>query len=124
MDKPTKDAEPDLRSYIRSADAVADELGSRWTDDAACAQPGIDPDLWMPGEKANTKESRANNRKAVGICFNECPIRLDCLKAACIAREGYGIWGGLNRTTRKGSASTGRKPHDYDALAILPNPYE
>lgn len=109
-----------LDFFLRRADAVADEVGNLWHMEAACSKE--DPELWFPGPK-RTKESRASTAKAVSICFNECPVRLQCLKAACVAKEPAGIWGGLDFSTRRGD-SIGRKAHDYDTLSEMPNPCE
>jgi hypothetical protein len=101
------------------ADQVAEEIGYDWLDDARCA--GEDPELWQP-DRTRSRERDARTREAVNLCFNECPVRLQCLKASCIFQEPTGIWGGLPLGIRKGTKGT--KSFDYEALSKLPNPYE
>lgn len=105
---------------IKKADSVAEEVGNLWQTEAACTTE--DPEMWFPPAK-RTKDSYSNTRKAVDICFTKCPVRLQCLKAACLAREAAGIWGGLDFSTRRGDGVP-RRAHDYDALSVLPHPYE
>ena len=115
-----KQREGGLYYVLKKADAVADEVGNDWQREAACTTE--DPEFWFPPAK-RTREDRANNAKAVQICFTKCPVRLQCLKAACVGKEAAGIWGGLDYTTRRGDGYD-HKAHDFEALSKLPNPHE
>lgn len=61
--------------------------------DAACNQPGMDPDWWYPtrGEDAY---------RAKSVC-NTCPHQIECLAGALERRETYGIWGGRSENERR-----------------------
>lgn len=125
MEDPELEERPPARDpgfffLFKRADDVADAVGNTWQMKAACA--GQDPDLWQP-PALRTQEARDNRAKAINICFTECPVRLQCLEAACVGREPSGVWGGLDFTTRRGDR-VGRKAHDFDALSKLPNPCE
>lgn len=109
-----------LSYQLDKAQRVAEEVGYGWMAQARCA--GEDPELWQPSAK-RTRDERIKNQKAAAMCFNECPVRLECLKAACLASEPVGIWGGLGYSTRRGEVH-GFSAHDYDSLSKLTNPYE
>ena len=56
---------------------------------AACA--GADPALFFP-------EPGASDQRAKEICA-ACPVRAECLAAALVNGERYGVWGGVNLET-------------------------
>jgi len=71
-----------------------------WRRRAACR--GMDPRWWHP------LEGNAVNGEAVRICWEECPVRKECLVDAEKWKEQRGIWGGLTareRTRRRRDAS-------------------
>jgi WhiB family redox-sensing transcriptional regulator len=41
-----------------------------------------------------------SQQEAVAIC-ETCPVRAECLEHALIAREQYGVWGGVREQDRK-----------------------
>lgn len=59
--------------------------------DPACRS---NPDLFFPEDWEAGNERRAVVSMAKSYC-EVCPIRLQCLEYAIIAREEFGIWGGL-----------------------------
>ncbi len=80
-----------------------------WMDRAACAQPGVDPELFHPGE-GNTSHDRAT--LALAICA-ECPVKAPC-GAYGEQLRATGIWGGTvrddARTARKRAQQAARPP--------------
>ncbi|MET7739612.1 WhiB family transcriptional regulator [Streptomyces sp. NPDC005385] len=97
------------------------ELEVPW-EHSRCLAPrinreGIHPDLWSspPGTTASAEATR--------LCFEECPIRLQCLEFACVSKEAESIWGGLEPKVRCDSRDGTTKNHDFDALKGVPNPY-
>ena len=61
-----------------------------WMTEAACAAPGVDPDLWFP----NLHEYRGEAGKAIAIC-QTCPVKPKCLALALAQPLAiYGIWAG------------------------------
>lgn len=62
-----------------------------WHQAAACR--GCDPDLFFPTRGAATKAIKA-------ICAR-CPVRSECLDAALVNAERWGIWGGLSERARR-----------------------
>ncbi|MFC8080901.1 WhiB family transcriptional regulator [Streptomyces sp. NPDC057307] len=124
-DKRRLSLEEDLELEYGKADRVADSLGSKWTKEARCAElcetGEMDYDDWFAPSWTQPAA------RATDVCFNECPIRLLCLKAATTAKEGDGIFGGLNegiRTGRNQAPAYASLAHDYDRLATMGNPYE
>jgi hypothetical protein len=74
-------------------------LDLEFTEDASCAQPGVDSELWFPGRETERNAVQAA-QMAIAIC-RSCPVREECLVLAVkIAREQpgglYGIWAGLH----------------------------
>ncbi|MGQ4350494.1 WhiB family transcriptional regulator [Streptomyces sp. SAS_275] len=67
---------------------------SAWKDDAACAAPGIDPDVFHAGER-DTEDVETARR----VC-NTCPVRTACLTAAYEEGDGWGIRAGLTPRQR------------------------
>jgi WhiB family redox-sensing transcriptional regulator len=63
-----------------------------WMDDAACAAPGIDPDMWFPSLHVS---HAAEVEAAIAICA-ACPVKAECLAHAFTEPHlSYGIWAGL-----------------------------
>ncbi len=68
-----------------------------WRDRAACAAPGVDPELFFPDRGEHGKAARAKR-----ICAG-CPVRGACLADALAVSgsEDYGIRGGTTREERR-----------------------
>jgi len=64
-----------------------------WMDDAACAAPGVDPDLWFPVLQPH----RGQEGVAIAIATCEaCPVKAECLLHALNEPHlSDGIWAGL-----------------------------
>ncbi len=101
---------------------AAEAAGHSWRKQALCFDLMQDQDLTSDAFFAS--DGTDASETAVQVCF-ECPVRLACLKWACSAKQRHGIWGGLPASVRlqKVSVSGRGKPHDYEALSTLPNPY-
>lgn len=69
--------------------------------DAACAAPGVDPELF-------TSNRQAEVAKAKAICAT-CPLVQACLKDA-LERGERGVWGGTTAAERLGLKSKRRGP--------------
>jgi WhiB family redox-sensing transcriptional regulator len=54
-----------------------------------------DPDIWFPSPGCAPKVAPL----AKVICA-ACPVQTECLEYALVARESYGIWGGLTAKER------------------------
>ena len=104
----TRQAETAINILIKTASRSTAVVGNRWMKDAACAKEGRNPDDWFPERSRDAKAAEASR-----ICFEECPVRLTCLRAACLNRQVYGIYGGVGGGTRK------EKNHDYDVLSKI-----
>lgn len=76
----------------------ADDTHSAWQLRAACrgehSQAFFPPD----GERRLRRTIRETYAKA--ICEG-CPVRADCLEHSLVARERYGVWGGLGELERR-----------------------
>jgi WhiB family transcriptional regulator, redox-sensing transcriptional regulator len=62
-----------------------------WREQGQCK--GVDPEIFYPISDDDADEAKA-------ICA-ECPVRLQCLEYALIARERDGIWGGCTERERR-----------------------
>jgi WhiB family transcriptional regulator, redox-sensing transcriptional regulator len=62
-----------------------------WRERALCAQ--TDPEAFFP-------EKGGSTRAAKGVCL-QCDVRAECLDAALVNEERYGIWGGLSERDRR-----------------------
>lgn len=67
-----------------------------WTAAGAC-RSHPEPGIWFT---SNSAGERARSERAVAIC-RTCPVRVECLTYALVAREKYGTWGGMLPTSRK-----------------------
>jgi WhiB family redox-sensing transcriptional regulator len=70
------------------APAAQSDGGDPWAA-AVCRSGATDPDLW-----------HRNEQQAVRLCA-ACPMRRPCLRAALVAGEPDGVWGGLTRQQRQ-----------------------
>lgn len=80
-------------AFFREEQAVAGEIPD-WRHGAPCGE--VDPDLFF--DRAEEDEFDCESAKI--ICAG-CPVAGDCLDAAMLNREEYGIWGGLTPTERR-----------------------
>ncbi|CAM3371919.1 WhiB family transcriptional regulator [Nocardioides sp. Bht2] len=67
----------------------AEESG--WQERALCAQ--TDPEAFFPEKGGSTREAKK-------VC-QTCEVRQDCLEAALMNDERFGIWGGLSERERR-----------------------
>lgn len=66
-----------------------EELG--WQERALCAQ--TDPEAFFPEKGGSTREAKK-------VC-QTCEVRNECLEAALMNDERFGIWGGLSERERR-----------------------
>ena len=79
-----------------------------WVEDALCATPGLDPEIWFPLPPNSPQESKRPRKHretgareiyaqkvayAISIC-DTCPVKAQCLADAENRNERHGIWGG------------------------------
>lgn len=67
-----------------------------WWEHAACI--GMDTNLFHPPTGFGPKPEHIKAKK---VCWEQCPVRLECLKYAIDEGMRCGIWGGLNIDERK-----------------------
>lgn len=61
--------------------------------DAACNQPGMNPDWWFPTQGEDVYRAKS-------VCAT-CPHTIECLQAAIDRGEKFGIWGGRSENERR-----------------------
>lgn len=66
-----------------------EEVG--WQERALCAQ--TDPEAFFPEKGGSTREAKK-------VC-QTCEVRNECLEAALLNDERFGIWGGLSERERR-----------------------
>lgn len=95
----------ETEGHIRRAEFASEEVGADWINRAACK--GLDPEWWFPdiGKRGVAKRAKA-------VCWDKCPVRLECLESACLRRD-FGIWGGFTYTDRQANG------FDYDNMKHL-----
>jgi WhiB family transcriptional regulator, redox-sensing transcriptional regulator len=84
-----------------------------WPDDAACREPGIDPELFFPFSEAGPGARQVAAAKAV--CAR-CPVAVSCRDWALRTGEPAGIWGGTTPGERRLL-----RPSRYDTAARRPD---
>jgi hypothetical protein len=52
--------------------------GDAWQDDAACANPDYDPEMWHAAGDSYISSAQYGLRLAVHICWTHCPVRRKC----------------------------------------------
>jgi WhiB family redox-sensing transcriptional regulator len=75
----------------------AAEWAWAWQERAACARR--DPSLFFhpAGERGESFQAREHAAKRV---CSACPVLAQCRRYALLAREPYGVWGGLSEVER------------------------
>ena len=76
--------------FLLEPDAL-DSGEAGWQDRALCAQ--TDPEAFFPEKGGSTREAKK-------VCLT-CEVRDDCLEAALMNDERFGIWGGLSERERR-----------------------
>ena len=79
----------EMPSLLELADGGDVELS--WQERALCAQ--TDPEAFFPEKGGSTREAKR-------VCTT-CEVRDDCLEAALMNDERFGIWGGLSERERR-----------------------
>ena len=69
-----------------------------WRERAACANSDVS--VFFVGEQRPDAGVGPAAEPARVMCWS-CPVRWDCLHAALVNRERYGIWGGLDAHQRE-----------------------
>jgi WhiB family redox-sensing transcriptional regulator len=82
-----------------------------WRQQAACAKPGVDPDVFFPEPGERGKVARARR-----IC-NRCPVQAPCLADALERRDGYGIRAGTTAKEREQLRAQARRRSREGAAA-------
>lgn len=59
------------------------------------------PDAYYPITEYDNNKFETNGAIARSLCAG-CPMAIQCLDVALVNDDPHGIWGGLNRTERKG----------------------
>lgn len=70
---------------------LTDEPDEHWQDRALCSQ--TDPEAYFPDKGQSTKEAKK-------VCL-ACEVRDECLEAALVNDERFGVWGGLSERERR-----------------------
>ncbi len=76
-------------SQLFLVESEADD--GNWQERALCAQ--TDPEAFFPEKGGSTREAKK-------VC-QSCEVKLDCLEAALMHDERFGIWGGLSERERR-----------------------
>jgi WhiB family transcriptional regulator, redox-sensing transcriptional regulator len=69
-----------------------------WMEDAACREPGVDPELFFPVSEFGLGVRQVAAARAV--CAR-CPVQRECRDWALQAGEPAGIWGGTTPEERR-----------------------
>ena len=86
---------------------LASAANPYWHQDAACREPGVDPEIFFPvGE---TGPALHLIREAKAVCAR-CPVAAECGEWALRAGEADGIWGGMTTTERRRARRRRRVP--------------
>lgn len=93
------DNEPYSRKSTRQScwNELPVELKSvtEWQLSAACTRYADDPDaVWCSDQGKNSIKARR-------ICWEECPVRRECLTYAISQRDRFCIWGGYSEDERR-----------------------
>ena len=69
-----------------------------YPESAACTSR---PRLFFGPEGETLTGMQRRERKAKTICHSECPVRDECLTAAIVSDEIWGVWGGTGEKERQ-----------------------
>jgi WhiB family transcriptional regulator, redox-sensing transcriptional regulator len=72
-------------------------MDGTWWFEAACR--GIDTELFFQPDQLRGAERRQRELAAKAVC-GRCGVIDACRAYALVAREAYGVWGGLSETER------------------------
>jgi WhiB family redox-sensing transcriptional regulator len=72
---------------------------SSWEADAACHQPGQDPELWFPVGRSDSEGYKLQAETARYRC-SLCPVLAQCLTKTLTLLPEYGIWAGTTEDYR------------------------
>jgi hypothetical protein len=95
----------------------AADMSDEWRDEALCVtyvNLGGEADLWFRPEDTN------ESKTATDLCW-ECPVRKQCLEWGSRTKQRSGVWGGQPASVR---LRKGERPHDYESLVDMANPYD
>lgn len=70
-----------------------------WVEQAACAAPDVDPEIFFPARTTNSQALR----QARVICL-QCPVLAECRAYAAARPHLCGIWGGELRQVSPGAS--------------------
>jgi WhiB family transcriptional regulator, redox-sensing transcriptional regulator len=73
-------------------------MDAAWMEDAACREPGVDPELFFPVSESGAAVRQVAAARAV--CAR-CPVQRQCREWALHAGEPAGIWGGTTPEERR-----------------------
>lgn len=80
-----------------------------WAGGAACRNH--DPDLWDARGMGGNRPITVRQAQAIGICYDECPVRLECLEWGMVnGNREWMILGGLMPRERAQLARGSRPP--------------
>ncbi len=71
----------------------------QWSDAAACRDS--ESSLFYSADSSERKDERIEREKVAKRICAGCAVREECLEAAMVRHESYGIWGGLNEFERR-----------------------
>lgn len=97
---------------------IAEASGRDWRVAAACAAPGIDPEVFFPIDSGPAGELAVARAKA--LCAS-CPVRAECLADVMAVEdpaERWGVTGGLSPVER--AALFERDRHPAPVLVLAP----
>jgi WhiB family redox-sensing transcriptional regulator len=78
---------------------MSDEFRSSWRDQAACL--GRNPEeFFIVGTTAIAEDQRDQARN---VCWNHCPVRLQCLASSLSRDDRFGVFGGYEMSQLKSS---------------------
>jgi WhiB family transcriptional regulator, redox-sensing transcriptional regulator len=73
-------------------------MDATWMENAACREPGVDPELFFPVSESGAAVRQVAAARAV---CGRCPVRRQCRDRALEAGEPAGIWGGTTPEERR-----------------------
>jgi len=73
-------------------------IDAAWMEDAACREPGVDPELFFPVSESGPAVRQVAAARAV---CGRCPVQAPCRDWALRAGEPAGIWGGTTPEERR-----------------------